>query len=85
MNPSAWASLNQFAWVSLNLSDAPGPVSVGIPASVSACHLVDDRRGNWRSEVSPTLGCSIKILRDIYIYYSYVGQSVSMSVVSKNA
>ena len=23
---------------------------------------------NWASEASPTLGCSIKILRDIYIY-----------------
>ena len=33
---------------------------------------------NWPSEVSPTLGCSIEISRDIYIY-------VSMSVVSKNA
>ena len=24
---------------------------------------------NWASEVSPTLGCSIEISRDIYIYY----------------
>ena len=23
---------------------------------------------NWASEASPTLGCSIEILRDIYIY-----------------
>ena len=25
--------------------------------------------GNWASEASPTLGCSIEISRDIYIYY----------------
>ena len=24
--------------------------------------------GNWASEASPTLGCSIEISRDIYIY-----------------
>ena len=33
---------------------------------------------NWASKASPTLGCSIEILRDIIIYI-YVG----MSVVSK--
>ena len=27
------------------------------------------RRVNWASEASPTLGCSIEISRDIYIYY----------------
>ena len=27
---------------------------------------------NWASEASPTLGCSIEISRDIYIYMSYV-------------
>ena len=26
----------------------------------------------WASEASPTLGCSIEISRDIYIYYRYV-------------
>ena len=31
---------------------------------------------NWASEASPTLGCSIEISRDTYIY-------VGMSVVSK--
>ena len=25
---------------------------------------------NWASEASPTLGCSIEILRDIYVYMS---------------
>ena len=33
---------------------------------------------NWASEASPTLGCSIEISRDIYIYmyiYMYVGMS----------
>ena len=32
------------------------------------------REGNWASESSPTLGCSIEISRDIYIYI-YVGMS----------
>ena len=34
---------------------------------------------NWASEASPTLGCSIEISRDIYIYiyiYIYVGMYV---------
>ena len=32
---------------------------------------------NWASEASPTLGCSIEISRDIYIYiYMYVGMYV---------
>ena len=31
--------------------------------------------GNWASEASPTLGCSIEILRDIYIYVSVVYQN----------
>ena len=31
---------------------------------------------NWASEASPTLGCSIEISRDIYMYvYIYVGMS----------
>ena len=31
---------------------------------------------NWASEASPTLGCSIEISRDIYVYmYIYVGMS----------
>ena len=38
---------------------------------------------NWESEASPTLGCSIEISHDIYIYI-YVGWLVGMSVVSKN-
>ena len=34
--------------------------------------------GNWASEATPTLGCSIEISRDIYMYiciyvYMYVG------------
>ena len=33
---------------------------------------------NWASEASPTQGCSIEILRDIYM-------SVGMSVVAQNA
>ena len=37
---------------------------------------------NWESEVSPTLGCSIEISRDIYVS---VGRLVGISVVSKNA
>ena len=31
---------------------------------------------NWASEASPTLGCSIEISRDIYLYIIYVGMSV---------
>ena len=27
---------------------------------------------SWASEASPTLGCSIEISRDIYIYYVHV-------------
>ena len=35
-----------------------------------------ERPYNWASEASPTLGCSIEILRDIYMYvYMYVGMS----------
>ena len=30
---------------------------------------VDLYEHNWASEASPTLGCSIEISRDIYIYY----------------
>ena len=30
---------------------------------------------NWASEASPTLGCSIEISRDIYIYVSVVVQN----------
>ena len=33
---------------------------------------------NWASEASPTLGCSIEILRDIYMY---VCMYISVSVV----
>ena len=33
---------------------------------------------NWASEASPTLGCSIEISRDIYIY---VGMYVCLSYV----
>ena len=34
-------------------------------------------RNDWASEASPTLGCSIEISRDIYVYiiYIYVGMS----------
>ena len=32
-------------------------------------------QGNWASEASPTLGCSIEISRDIYKTY-YTGQRV---------
>ena len=33
--------------------------------------------GNWASEASPTLGCSIEISRDIYMSVCwYVGMSV---------
>ena len=28
------------------------------------------RLGDWASEASPTLGCSIEILRDMYVYMS---------------
>ena len=37
---------------------------------------------NWASEASPTLGCSIEISRDIYIY---ICMSVCMSVVVQKA
>ena len=37
---------------------------------------------NWASEASPTLGCSIEISRDIYMY---VGRYVCMSVVVQKA
>ena len=41
---------------------------------------------NWASEASPTLGCSIEISRDIYIYiYMYVGMSVCLSYVKLTA
>ena len=31
--------------------------------------VADNIDHNWASEASPTLGCSIEISRDIYIYY----------------
>ena len=36
----------------------------------------------WASEASPTLGCSIEISRDIYMY---VGMSVCLSYVKLTA
>ena len=39
-------------------------------------------RDNWASEASPTLGCSIEISRDIYMY---VCRYVCMSVVVQKA
>ena len=30
--------------------------------------FIQPSQGNWASEASPTLGCSIEISRDIYIY-----------------
>ena len=33
---------------------------------------------NWASEASPTLGCSIEISRDIYIYMLSVCRSMSV-------
>ena len=38
--------------------------------ATSCMYLVDQLSlgGNWASEASPTLGCSIEISRDIYIY-----------------
>ena len=33
---------------------------------------------NWASEASPTLGCSIEISRDIYMYILYVYMSVCL-------
>ena len=36
---------------------------------------------NWASEASPTLGCSIEISRDIYIYVYMLSVCRSMSVV----
>ena len=44
-----------------------------IPAS-SENDVIGD---NWASEASPTLGCSIEISRDIYIYVLYVCRYVS--------
>ena len=39
----------------------------------------------WASEVSPTLGCSIEISRDIYIYiYIYVCMSVCLRLFMVN-
>ena len=35
---------------------------------------------NWASEASPTLGCSIEISRDIYIYIYTVGLQLSEHV-----
>ena len=37
--------------------------------------------GNWASEASPTLGCSIEISRDIYMYVYMLSVCRSMSVV----
>ena len=34
----------------------------------SADGMKDGCESNWASEASPTLGCSIEISRDIYIY-----------------
>ena len=31
---------------------------------------------NWASEASPTLGCSIEISRDIYIFITYLPRSL---------
>ena len=47
----------------------------------------------WASEASPTMGCSIEISRDIYLYMCVgwsvgryvIGRSVCMSVMSQNA
>ena len=43
----------------------------------SGCEASD-----WASEASPTLGCSIEISRDIYMY---VGMSVCLSYVNLTA
>ena len=41
-------------------------------------------QGNWASEASPTLGCSIEISRDIYIAY-YTSKSGIWLVISRVA
>ena len=53
-----------------------------------SCHILSlyrryqsSRLCNWVSEASPTLGCSIEISRDIYIYVYMLSVCRSMSVV----
>ena len=46
--------------------------------AVTVCHGKLGGGDNWASEASPTLGCSIEISRDIYIY-------VHVSVVVQKA
>ena len=40
---------------------------------------------NWASEASPTLGCSIEISRDIYIYVVGMSYVVCLSYVKLTA
>ena len=49
---------------------------------VSNNYIIGHGCGYWASEASPTLGCSIEILRDIYMY---VGMSVCLSYVKLTA
>ena len=44
---------------------------------VATLRFVQLRIANWASEASPTLGCSIEISRERYIYM-YVGMSVCL-------
>ena len=51
------------------------PVADYSASGYSACDL---SKSSWASEASPTLGCSIEISRDIYMYIYiciYVGMS----------
>ena len=39
---------------------------------------------NWASEASPTLGCSIEILRDIYMYvFDVYGKTIPKNRMQK--
>ena len=40
-------------------------------------------QGNWASEASPTLGCSIEISRDIYTKYSTLPRGISVYIEPK--
>ena len=58
--------------VTFNISS--GDFIIGFSATKSRNVVVLCELYNWASEASPTLGCSIEISRDIYIYV--VGMSV---------
>ena len=51
-------------------------LALEVGALLALANIFHNEVCNWASEASPTLGCSIEISRDIYMY---VGMSVCLS------